>query len=100
MYNTIWVAMIGSGALAAVISGIFTLIRDRQRHKDGVTKGVRQLLYDRIKYLGKHYIQAGQISSEDLEDLIQMHKIYHDDLNGNGYLDTIMTAVKQLQIIN
>jgi hypothetical protein len=27
-----------------------------------------------------------------------MHKIYHDELSGNGYLDLIMTEVKKLRL--
>lgn len=92
------VAIIGSGALSAIISGIFALVQTRLKRKDGVSKGVQTLLYDRIKFLGKHYIAYGQVSTEELEDLIAMHRIYHDDLGGNGYLDELMRAVKALPI--
>lgn len=91
----ILIAVLGSSATAAIISGLFGLIKKR----GGVAAGVRQLLYERIKYLGKCYIANKQISCEDLEDLIAMHKIYHTDLDGNGYLDTLMDAVKKLPII-
>ena len=30
---------------------------------------------------------------------MRMHKIYHDDLNGNGYLDELMAAVSKLEIV-
>ena len=96
----IFLAVLGSGALSALISGVFALIRDRKACKDGVRAGVRQLLYDKIKFLGRKYIAACEVSAEDLEDLIDMHKIYHDDLSGNGYLDHIMTEVKKLRIGN
>ena len=95
----IWIAIIGSGALSAVISGIFSLARDRRKRQDGVTTGVQQLLYDRIKHLGRSYMNRGEITSEDLEDIIEMHKIYHDDLDGNGYLNELMRAVRQLPIV-
>jgi len=94
------VAILGSGALSALISGIFGIIRDRKAKKDGVHAGVRQLLYDKIKCLGRRYIAENEITSEDLEDLIDMHKIYHDDLAGNGYLDHVMEEVKKLKIAN
>jgi hypothetical protein len=92
------IAILGSGALSALISGIFGMIRDRKSKKDGVRAGVRQLLYDKIKCLGRKYIADDQVTSEDLEDLIDMHKIYHDELNGNGYLDHVMEEVKKLKI--
>ena len=91
-------AAVSSSALSAVIAGIFGVLQGRKNKKDGVSKGVRQLLYDRIKYLGRCYISDGTISAEDLEDLMQMHGIYHTDLGGNGYLDNLMEQVKHLPI--
>ena len=56
----------------------------------------RTILYDRIKHLGKSYISRGYITIEELEDLRQMHGVYHDPdkLNGNGFLDGIMHTVE------
>ena len=93
----ILIAVLGSGALSAIISGIFGLIRDRRAKNDGVRAGVRQLLYDKIKYLGRKYIAKGEVSEEDLEDLIDMHKIDHGELSGNGYLDNVMGEVMKLR---
>lgn len=94
----IFVAILGSGALSALISGVFALIRERKAKKDGVRNGIRQILYDLIKTKGRDYIADGEISTEDLEDLIDAHKIYHDELTGNGYLDHIMSEVKKLRV--
>ena len=57
----------------------------------------RTILYDRIKYLAKAHIKRGWISVEDYEDLKQMHKVYHDDLHGNGFLDALMAEVDKLE---
>ena len=57
----------------------------------------RTILYDRIKYLAKAYIKRRWISVEDYEDLKRMHKVYHDDLNGNGFLDDLMSEVAELE---
>jgi hypothetical protein len=94
------IAILGSGALSALISGLFGVIHDRKAKKDGVRAGVRQLLYERIKFLGRKYIANNEITSDDLEDLIDMHKIYHDDLNGNGYLDDVIEKIKKLKVEN
>lgn len=56
----------------------------------------RTILYDRIKYLAKTYIKRGWISVEEYEDLKRMHEVYHDVLDGNGFLDSIMAEVDQL----
>lgn len=58
----------------------------------------RTILYDRIKHLAKSYIKRGWISVEEYEDLKRMHKVYHDDLGGNGFLDAIMEEVSKLEI--
>lgn len=57
----------------------------------------RAILYDRIKHLAKSYIKRGWVSVEEYEDLKRMHKVYHDDLGGNGFLDAIMADVDELE---
>lgn len=100
MNQAIIIAIISSGALSTLISGLFNLWQARRKRQDGVREGIKILLYDRIKHLGKQYIERGYISAEELEDLTTMHEIYHnpDGLNGNGFLDAIMRNVKQLPI--
>ena len=58
----------------------------------------RTILYDRIKHLGKSYIERGYVTVEELEDLTTMHSVYHDPdkLNGNGFLDNLMKDVNHL----
>lgn len=92
------IAIIGSGALSAIISGIFAIIQTKHKKQDGVTAGVQQLLYDRIKYLCKSHIKRGYIATNDLDDLERMHKIYHDDLSGNGFLNDLMDKVRKLPV--
>lgn len=94
------IAIIGSGALTALITNLFNIYRDRKSHEDGIAEGVQLLLYDRIKYLAKNHIASEQISPDELEDITRMWECYHDPegLNGNGYLDSLMTAVKRLPV--
>lgn len=100
MDKAIIVAIISSGALSTLISGLFNLWQMRKKKQDGVREGIKILLYDRIKHLGKAYIERGYVTSDELEDLTTMHEIYHDPdgLNGNGFLDAIMKNVKSLPI--
>lgn len=100
MNETIIIAIISSGALSTLISGLFSAWRNRRKKHDGVRDGIKIILYDRIKHLGKAYIERGYITADELEDLTTMHEIYHDPdgLNGNGFLDAIMRNVKQLPI--
>lgn len=89
-------AVIGSSALASLISGIFSIIATNKKKDSGLEAGVRILLYDRIKYLGNRYIEQGWISTDSYEDLKKMHEVYHGPLNSNGFLDDTMERVKQL----
>lgn len=102
---SVWAAILTGGVAAAVVSGIFSVIlwrlnrgAEKEDKADDIKIGLRILLYDRIKYLGKRYIEREYITAEELEDIMAMHKVYHDNLHGNGFLDSIMEQVKALQI--
>lgn len=100
MNETIIIAIISSGALSTLISALFNMWQTRRKKQDGVRDGIKILLYDRIKHLGKKYIERGYVTAEELEDLTTMHSIYHDPegLNGNGFLDALMNSVNKLPI--
>lgn len=74
-------------------------LKDLKRMVEVLFVADRTILYDRIKHLGKSYIARGYITVEELEDLTHMHEVYHDKdkLNGNGFLDELMTAVNRLE---
>lgn len=74
-------------------------LRELNRKVDVLFVADRTLLYDRIKHLGKAYIQRGYVYVEELEDLEMMHGVYHDGdkLNGNGFLTELMQAVHCLE---
>ena len=96
--TTLVIAFLGSSVIATLIQCIFTAFRERKKKKDSTRDGIRILLYDRIKSKGRKYIAAQEITTEDLEDLIAMHNIYHG-MGGNGFLDKIMSEVKALKLI-
>lgn len=100
MNDSIVLAIISSGALSTLISALFSLWQNRRKKADGVRDGVRMILYDRVKFLGKKYIERGYVTTEELEDITTMHDIYHDPegLNGNGFLDALMNNVSKLPL--
>lgn len=98
METDVIIAILSSGALSAAISGVFALLRERRTKDNAIGSALRILMYDRIKYLCKAHISRGEIASNDLEDLIKMHAAYHE-LGGNGFLDEMMAAVNDLEII-
>ena len=123
----ILLAVVGGATGAALVSGVFSLIQwrlnrkakqeDTQQERSNAVCAARGLelqkiqdqmkvalladrtiLYDRIKHLAKSYIKRKWVSVEEYEDLKRMHKVYHDDLGGNGFLDEIMKEVSKLEI--
>ena len=122
-----WTMVLSGASGAAIFAGVFSLLQwllnrkaakadkaEEQKRKaeekvamadknlnqkvDALCVAVRELLYDRIKHLGKAYLDRGYISTEELEDFLGMHKTYHDTLEGNGFLDEIVRQVKALPI--
>lgn len=73
-------------------------IQQLQKTVDSLIVADRAILYDRIKHLAKSYLSRGYVTVEEYEDLKRMHKVYHDDLKGNGFLDTIMQRVANLEV--
>ena len=96
--NQIIIAIIGSSALSALISGIFSERALKRRKTSGLENGMKILLHDRIKSEGKAYIAQGYVEMDDLKCIMEMHDIYHKQLDGNGFLDKIMQDVKALPI--
>ena len=59
--------------------------------------GLREILYDRIKYLCLKYISEGKIREEEYKSLSRMWRVYHEELEGNGYLDGEMKEIDKLE---
>lgn len=122
------IAILGGSVGAAVVAGMFSLFKWRLDRKaaledrevaedradcaargedlkrietrvDGLYAAMRMQMYNDIKARGKACISHKCITSEELEDLTNMHKCYHDDLGGNGFLDTLMKQVRHLPIV-
>lgn len=93
-------ALIGSSALSTLISCIFAAYTTRRKKDGDVVAGLRMLLYIHLKREGKEHIETGWIASDDLEDFLKMHEVYHTGLGGNGFLDSIVKQVKALKIVD
>lgn len=101
--------LLGGSAVAALINAIAAGIRQRRDRKysktDGKDKdlealkaGLKWVIYDRIRFLGHQYTNAGNVDFDDRRILNEMHKCYHDGLGGNGDLDNLMRAVNELPL--
>lgn len=60
--------------------------------------GERVILHDRIKFLGKSFIEDKEVDLDDRQDLVDMHSVYHNELGGNGNLNSLMEEVMKLPI--
>lgn len=61
-------------------------------------EALRLILLDRILYLGKGYIDKGEISYDDRRRFHAMHNCYHSGLGGNGDADLIVEGVDALPL--
>ena len=105
----VWAPILTGSSAAALVTMLGALLtrwidhragrrNDTDRRLSVLEVGLRSILRDRIRYLGKSYLRQGRIDLDDRDDLIAMHDAYHA-LGGNGNLDLIMQAVKALPLI-
>lgn len=69
-----------------------------ETNMEAIVAGIRSLLYSEIKDKARVAIAAGEITTEDLEDITRKHELYHNGLSGNGYLDTLMDKLRKLPV--
>lgn len=72
-------------------------LKEQRKMLESLMIAERTSYYDRIKHLAKSYIKRAWITVEEYEDLKQMHRVYHNELKGNGFLDDIMEEVNKLE---
>lgn len=97
-YTSIIIAIIGSGVVNTLLTYLISVSDKRKHTYDIYNKATRLIMKDRLRSLCMHYIEQGWIYEDELEDIIVMHSCYHNDFNGNGFLDKQMERVNQLKI--
>lgn len=97
-YSAMIVAVLGSGLLSTIVTQIISAINKRRDKKSGMTAGIRLIIKDRVRYLAVKYIDQGWIYVDELEDIVALWGCYHNELNGNGFLDSLMAQVKALPV--
>ena len=77
-------------------------LTELQTMQEAQSEALKLMLLDRILYLGKGYIEKGEISFDDRKRLHAMHDCYHKPkpkgLGGNGDANLIMEGVDRLQL--
>lgn len=93
---TIVCALIGSGAAAALVNGIFAHRAEKKKKETGESQGIRWLMQDRLEHVALAYMSKGDITYEEFRNWNRGHHIYHDLLGGNGDLDALKGALFDL----
>lgn len=62
------------------------------------SEALKLILLDRVLWLGKGYVDKGEISFDDRKRFHAMHDSYHKGLGGNGDADLIVQAVDELPL--
>ena len=103
--ESVWIALIGAVTGSGVASIVVACLQRKWAKQDSHDERVDALvdatkvnMIDRVRWLGKQYIQAGEIHLEDKENLIEMYNAYKR-LGGNGHLETVMSEVNHLKVI-
>lgn len=73
-------------------------VNELKQTVDSLRNGMMAMMLDRIQYLCKGYINDREVDFDDRRRLRIMHRIYHDDLKGNGDLDILMHQVDELPL--
>lgn len=90
----------GFGAIVTGLISYFLFlsqVKKERADKDDATKAaLRVLLEIQIKNYARQYIARGYIEIEELEEIERMNTVYHDSLNGNGFIKSVMQQCENL----
>lgn len=97
----ILLAVVGSSGVASVVVACLQRHWQKKDKADGridaLVAAQQVLMIDRVRHLGRGYIQDGYIELADKENVTAMYKAYKA-LGGNGNLETIMSEINRLEV--
>lgn len=85
-------------ALTETLNGLQEQLKTLKDSDKAQSEALRLILLDRVLYLGKGYIDKGEITYDDRRRFHAMHKCYHSGLGGNGDADLIVEGVDALPL--
>ena len=91
-------AALGSSGLFAIISALLQRKWTKDDRVDALVNAQKVIMIDRVRYICKLHISEGVISLEDKETIKEMYDAYKA-LGGNGHLNTIMSEVEKLKVV-
>ena len=81
-------------------SGLWAFIQSRRDKKDARNDLLVGLAHDRIIFLGMTYIERGEITRDEYENLHDYLYIPYQKMGGNGSAARVMAEVEKLKIVN
>ena len=95
-----WVQQIVVPLAVAVLtsSGLWALIGKRRDKNDVERKMLVGLAHDRIIHLGMTYIQRGEVTQDEYENLNDYLYAPYEKMGGNGSAKRVMEEVRRLPI--
>ena len=85
-------ALLGSGASTAIVNAIV----NARKKESGESQGIKWLMQDRLEHVALAYMSKGAITHDEWKNWNKGHYIYHELLGGNGDLDPLKEALKQM----
>ena len=96
-WTVIIVAVVGSGAVTAIVNAIIRAVENKRKQKSAETKALTLLLLGEIREFGDVLLQQNYLDEEDyrhFEELYQTHKA----LGGNGYADKLYAEILKMPV--
>ena len=114
-------SVLGGGVGVAIVSGIFLTVQNSMAQKSAerltskklteekIDELIRKVdlviasglvvLHDRIKHLARSHIKAGSVTYDERQDLMKLYEIYHNKLDGNGNITSLIDEFKKVPIV-
>ena len=100
MSETIIIAILSSGTLSALITGLFQYLQTKKSKKDGLESKVGEVIADQKKIMDAQKKHEGDIVRVELKmmiadfpddesDILRLAEHYFNDLHGNWVMATI-----------
>ncbi len=94
MVETIIIAILSSGALSALITGLFQYLQNKKSKKDGLESKVDDIIEDQLEIIKAQKKHEGDIVRVELklmisdfpdkeDDILRLGEHYFNDLKGN-----------------
>ena len=89
---------LGSGGVAAICLALLQRKWAKDDRVDALVAAQKVIMIDRVRFISRQHIAQGVISLEDKETIKEMYDAYKA-LGGNGHLNTVMSEVDKLKVV-